>query len=137
MLDRSTGATTVVEHESGLSMLEDRSGNLWLDSNVGLEKMDSGGKVHKVPVSLSSSVGGPEPVEVNYLYEDSEGILWLATETGLVRLDPKTDGRPDPRPAVRESAPVLGDLSADFDFSHGPRPPVLLPVHPAAGPASR
>jgi signal transduction histidine kinase/ligand-binding sensor domain-containing protein/DNA-binding NarL/FixJ family response regulator len=91
LLDRSTGATTVVEHEGGLSMLEDRSGNLWLDSNVGLEKVDSGGKVHKVPVSLSSSAGGPEPVQVNYLHEDSEGILWLATETGLVRLDPKTE----------------------------------------------
>ena len=46
------------------------------------------------------------------------------------RLDPKTDGRPDPRPDVRENAPILGDLSSDFDFTQAPRPPVLLPVHP-------
>jgi len=46
------------------------------------------------------------------------------------RLDPRTDGRPDPRPSVRENAPILGDLARDFDFSHAPRPPVLLPVHP-------
>jgi phospholipase C len=46
------------------------------------------------------------------------------------RLDPATDGRPDPRPTVREAVPQLGDLVADFDFSRAPRPPVLLPVHP-------
>ncbi len=52
------------------------------------------------------------------------------------RLDPKTDGRPDPRPDVREDAAVLGNLYADFDFSQPPRQPVLLPTHPAPGPAS-
>ena len=46
------------------------------------------------------------------------------------RLDPKTDGRPDPRPDVRESASILGDLTQDFDFSQPPRPPLLLPEHP-------
>jgi phospholipase C len=52
------------------------------------------------------------------------------------RLDPATDGRPDPRPSVREKSPLLGDLRADFDFTQRPRAPVLLPVHPAPGPAS-
>jgi phospholipase C len=46
------------------------------------------------------------------------------------RLDPKTDGRPDPRPTVREKARVLGNLMADFDFAQSPLAPVLLPVHP-------
>jgi len=46
------------------------------------------------------------------------------------RLDPKTDGRPDPRPTVREGVPVLGDLTQDFDFTQAPRPPMILPVHP-------
>jgi phospholipase C len=52
------------------------------------------------------------------------------------RLNPATDGRPDPRPDVRESNPILGNLTADFDFNQAPRPPVVLPVHPAPGPAS-
>jgi phospholipase C len=52
------------------------------------------------------------------------------------RLDPATDGRPDPRPDVRE-AMNIGDLTADFDFTQPPRPPVLLSVHPAPGPASK
>jgi phospholipase C len=46
------------------------------------------------------------------------------------RLDPATDGRPDPRPDVRENNPLLGDLTADFDFSQPPRPPLILPVCP-------
>jgi phospholipase C len=46
------------------------------------------------------------------------------------RLDPRTDGRPDPRPTVRENVSVLGNLASEFDFSQAPRPPLILPVHP-------
>jgi phospholipase C len=46
------------------------------------------------------------------------------------RLDPKTDGRPDPRPTVREDVGRLGDLQRDFDFSQAPRPALILPTHP-------
>ncbi|HEX3540712.1 MAG TPA: alkaline phosphatase family protein [Acidimicrobiales bacterium] len=55
---------------------------------------------------------------------------------GGQRLDPRTDGRPDPRPDVRETAPQLGNLVNDFNFSQPPRPPLLLPVHPPPGPPS-
>jgi phospholipase C len=55
---------------------------------------------------------------------------------GGQRIDPKTDGRPDPRPNVRENASVLGDLSNDFDFTQPPRPPLILPTNPKPGPAS-
>jgi phospholipase C len=47
------------------------------------------------------------------------------------RLNPKTDHRPDPRPDVRESLPLLGNLARDFNFNQPPRPPVLLPTNPA------
>jgi phospholipase C len=46
------------------------------------------------------------------------------------RLNPKTDGRPDPRPDVRENEKILGNLEQDFDFRQKPRPPVLLQPHP-------
>jgi phospholipase C len=46
------------------------------------------------------------------------------------RIDPKTDGRPDPRPTVREDVEALGDLREDFDFSQPPRPPLILPPRP-------
>jgi len=47
---------------------------------------------------------------------------------GGQRLDPRTDGRPDSRPSVRERASGLGDLRRDFDFRQHPRSPVLLPT---------
>ena len=56
---------------------------------------------------------------------------------GSQRLDPKTDGRPDPRPTVREAVPQLGDLTQDFDFTQTPLPALVLDVHPKPGPASK
>jgi phospholipase C len=52
------------------------------------------------------------------------------------RIDPGTDGRPDPRRHVRENASILGDLARDFDFNQPPRPPLVLEASPSPGPAS-
>jgi phospholipase C len=49
---------------------------------------------------------------------------------GGKRIDPTTDGRPDPRPTVRETVPILGNLTRDFDFTQKPRRPLLLPQRP-------
>ena len=49
---------------------------------------------------------------------------------GGARLDPQTDGRPDPRLDVRENEPILGNIAQDFDFSQPPRAPLLLPTNP-------
>ncbi len=49
---------------------------------------------------------------------------------GGQRLNPKTDGRPDPRPDVREAISILGNLTADFNFNQAPRPADPLPIHP-------
>jgi phospholipase C len=46
------------------------------------------------------------------------------------RLNPQTDGRPDPRPDIRENAKILGNLANDFNFNQKPRPPLILPLHP-------
>ena len=46
------------------------------------------------------------------------------------RLDPKTDGRPDLRPTVREDLKILGNLRKDFDFTQDPRPPLVLDPNP-------
>ncbi len=52
------------------------------------------------------------------------------------RINPKTDGRPDARPTVRESVPMLGDLLKEFDFSQQPQPPLMLSTNPPPGPVS-
>ncbi len=56
---------------------------------------------------------------------------------GAQRLNPKTDGRPDPRPDVRENARILGNLIKRLQLPPAPRRPVLLnpdpngvPLHP-------
>ncbi len=49
---------------------------------------------------------------------------------GGQRIDPATDGRPDPRPDVRENEKILGNLVDDFNFGQAPRAPVILPVNP-------
>jgi phospholipase C len=58
---------------------------------------------------------------------------------GGARLNPRTDGRPDPRLDVRENEPELGNLVRDFNFNQAPRKPLRLPVHPKTdliGPSS-
>jgi hypothetical protein len=50
---------------------------------------------------------------------------------GGQRLDPRTDGRPDSRPTVREDANILGDLKREFDFSQDPLPPLILDPRPS------
>jgi phospholipase C len=55
---------------------------------------------------------------------------------GGQRLDPAADGRPDPRPTVREQVPILGDLSSDFNFNQSPLGRDVLPLFPGPGPAS-
>jgi phospholipase C len=54
---------------------------------------------------------------------------------GGQRIDPATDGRPDPRPTVRENASQLGDLINDFDFTQTPRAPLVLSTNPKPGTA--
>jgi phospholipase C len=46
------------------------------------------------------------------------------------RLDPLTDGRPDPRPDVRENEPILGTLVRDFNFEQRPRAALILNPRP-------
>jgi phospholipase C len=55
------------------------------------------------------------------------------------RIDPLTDGRPDPRPDVRENSPLLGDLRNDFDFTQSPAAPPsgLSLANPPAGGVAR
>jgi phospholipase C len=49
---------------------------------------------------------------------------------GGARINPKTDGRPDPRPTVRENVRQLGNLVKDFNFRQPSRRALVLPLHP-------
>jgi phospholipase C len=90
------------------------------------EKVDSQGWGFRVPAMVISPYARRGMVDHQPLSFDA--YLKFIEDDFLhgARLDPKTDGRPDRRPTVRENAPVLGDLVKDFDFSQPPRPPMLL-----------
>ena len=86
------------------------------------------GNIQTLANFFAAAKSGSHDAYIKFIEDD-----FLASQ----RLDPTTDGRPDPRPDVRESNPLLGNLAADFDLQQAPRAPLILPVHPAPGPASQ
>jgi Phosphoesterase family len=97
--------------------------------------VDGAGYGFRVPGMVISPHARPGCIDRRQLSHDS--CLKFIEDDFLEgrRLNPATDGRPDPRPDVREEAPGLGNLASDFDFCQTPRAPLILPTHPEPGPA--
>jgi len=93
-------------------------------------KVDENGYGLRVPAMVISPYAKPGYIDHQTLSFDAYDKFIEDDFLGGLRLDPATDGRPDPRPDVREDQKVLGDLTNDFDFDQRPRKPVVLPVHP-------
>src|SRR5579884_950885 len=98
--------------------------------------VDRGGYGLRVPGIVISPYARTGFIDHQVLSHDAYNKFIEDDFLGGQRLDPANDGRPDPRPDVREASPLLGNLAADFDFSRPPAPALILPVHPAPGPAS-
>jgi phospholipase C len=98
--------------------------------------VDENGYGLRVPGIVISPYARQGFIDHQILSQDAYNKFIEDDFLGGQRLNPATDGRPDPRPDVPEANPLLGDLSADFDFTQRPRPPLILPVHPAPAPAS-
>ncbi len=92
--------------------------------------VDINGYGLRVPAMVISPYAKPNYIDHQVLSFDAYLKFIEDVFMGGSRLDPKTDGRPDPRPTVREDIPILGDLRNDFDFTQEPRPPLVLPEHP-------
>ena len=90
-LDRRTGKIDSAAQVGGLSMLEDRAGNLWFASADNLDRMDPSGKVHKIALPKAPGADMPSTPQINFMHEDAQGLLWFASETGLLRFDPKSE----------------------------------------------
>jgi len=93
-------------------------------------QVDANGYGLRVPSIVISPHARPGYVDHQTLSSDAYLKFVEDDFLGGARLDPKTDGRPDPRPDVRENEQVLGNLVQDFNFHQEPRPPVLLPTNP-------
>jgi phospholipase C len=98
--------------------------------------VDGAGYGLRVPAITISPWVKPRTVDHQVLSFDAYLKFIEDVFLGGRRIDPKTDGRPDPRPNVREDAPILGDILNEFDFSQTPSPTLVLPLHPRPGPAS-
>jgi phospholipase C len=100
-------------------------------------QLDENGLGLRVPGLVISPYAKPGYIDHQMLSHDS--YLKFIEDVFLrgARLNPATDGRPDPRPLTREESPRLGDLTKSFDFTQGPRQPLILKPFPPPGPASK
>jgi phospholipase C len=105
--------------------------------NVRPPHVDANGYGLRVPALVISAYARPGYVDHQTLSFDAYNKFIEDDFLGGQRLDPATDGRADPRPTVRDNVPILGNLIRDFDFNRPPRRPVILPLHPKPGPASK
>jgi phospholipase C len=92
--------------------------------------VDINGYGLRVPAMVISPYAKTGYIDHQILSHDAYNKFIEDDFLGGQRLNPLTDGRPDPRPDVRESESILGDLTSDFDFTQPPRPPEILPVCP-------
>ena len=98
--------------------------------NVAPPHVDHNGYGPRVPGLVISPYAKRGYVDHQILSFDAYAKFIEDDFLGGERLNPKTDGRPDPRLDVRENASVLGNLIRDFNFNQSPREPLILPVHP-------
>jgi phospholipase C len=93
-------------------------------------KVDRNGYGLRVPGIVISPYAKSGYIDHQTLSFDAYNKFIEDVFLGGQRLNPLTDGRPDPRPDVRENKAVLGNLINDFDFTQSPKAPLMLPVHP-------
>jgi phospholipase C len=98
--------------------------------NVTPPSVDENGYGLRVPAMVISPYARKGYIDHQILSFDAYDKFIEDDFLGGERLNPKTDGRPDPRPTVREDVSILGNLVNDFDFDQPPRPPMLLAVDP-------
>jgi phospholipase C len=98
--------------------------------NVRPPRVDAAGYGLRVPGLVISPYARRGAIDHQVLSFDAYNKFIEDDFLGGQRLDPRTDGRPDSRPTVREDVPILGNLAAAFDFNQAPRPPLILPPYP-------
>ncbi|MBV8734999.1 MAG: hypothetical protein JO120_09495, partial [Solirubrobacterales bacterium] len=98
--------------------------------DVAPPKVDENGYGPRVPALVISPYARRGYIDHQTLSFDAYAKFIEDDFLGGRRLNPKTDGRPDPRPDVRENKRILGNLKKDFNFNQKPLKPVILPVQP-------
>jgi signal transduction histidine kinase/ligand-binding sensor domain-containing protein/DNA-binding response OmpR family regulator len=84
------------------ALLKDKNGSIWIGTGNGLDKLDekTGRFIHywngptnqngSIRIDWDNSIEYSLPYQVNYIYEDKDGMIWLCTNgEGLVEFNPK------------------------------------------------
>jgi diguanylate cyclase (GGDEF)-like protein len=97
MVDRAAHRTQRFRHtqddsslsgDSVYSVIEDRTGAIWVGTSNGLDKLNvATGRIERQAALLTHLPGMHAEVVVNALLEDQHGDLWIATNSGLLRRD--------------------------------------------------
>ena len=95
-------------------------------------RIDGNGYGLRVPGLVISPWARAGAIDHTQLSFDSYLRLIEDRFVGGQRLDPKTDGRPDSRPTVRER--LANPLTKAFDFTQQPLPPLVLDPWPWSDP---
>jgi phospholipase C len=98
--------------------------------NVVPPHVDQNGYGPRVPGLVISPYAKKSYIDHQTLSFDAYAKFIEDDFLGGQRLNPKNDGRKDPRPDVRENKNILGNLKKDFNFNQSPRKKVILPVKP-------
>jgi phospholipase C len=95
--------------------------------------LDQNGYGIRVPGMVISPFAKAGTIDHQVLSHDAYAKFIEDVFLGSARLDPLTDGRPDPRPSVRENLLGANDLINDLDLSQTPLPPLVLSECPYDG----
>ena len=68
------------------SLLNDRSGKLWVASDLNVDRFDPAAESFAHFPSGQSVLKGP----IHHINQDRAGMIWLSTAHGLIRIDPAT-----------------------------------------------
>ena len=126
----STGASGDTNPTSGTGAAQSTSSAYEIDitftQTISLQLVDENGYGLRVPAMVISPYARRGFIDHQTLSHDAYLKFIEDDFLGGARIDPKTNGRPDQRPTVRENVAILGDLRKDFDFNQAPRPPEIL-----------
>ena len=91
------------------AVIEDRGGNIWVTHGGGqLLRFDPSGRLTQLLWHQTSADNG-----VKHIFEDADGNLWLAMDTGLTRLRAKSKATSPGSPDVTAPNVVLDEVLAD------------------------
>jgi ligand-binding sensor domain-containing protein/DNA-binding CsgD family transcriptional regulator len=100
-----------------VSLLFDSRGYLWVGSREGLYRYD--GYATRAYLPDPDNQHAISDIDIRYIYEDSEGVIWVGTNTGgLCRLDPNSETFTNYRHDSADPASIAED--SVYGISEGP-----------------